>query len=289
MNNFDKWLSRITAISQLALVGIAIATIKLTVIPLYQKELSSEELARAQLKLSTVQDQVDALQETINQKEARLKDTELRQLQISAAEEDSRKRLMIVNSELKKKEAELSRLRLSNNQMVAESSKLRVQLIDDNRQRVYQALEWFSMTSDLMRDCYNPKMSAMFENAAERRADAAKGCGPYRSLKEGIKSLRALRHDAAGDLLDIPYLDEWLDVAEKELERNKVNLRGAFDPAVYASLDSGNLAKKSNETSEDFYKRVKDLDKHRSDYSEAARKRDRDLQKHFIRNLPLQR
>ena len=105
MNRFDLWLGRVTSLSQLFLVVIAIATIKLTVIPLYQKELSSEELARSQIKLNSVQSEIDKLQSAIAEKEKLLVETELRQSELAEAEGLSKKRLFIVDAELKDKEA----------------------------------------------------------------------------------------------------------------------------------------------------------------------------------------
>ena len=287
MNRFDLWLGRITSLSQLFLVVIAIATIKLTVIPLYQKELSSEELAKSQIKLNSVQSEIDKLQSAIAQKEKLLVETELRQSDLAEAEGLSRKRLFIVDAELKNKEAELQKLRKNQERMLAESTKVKGQLNSENTLKFYQALEWFSMVSDLQRDCYDPEVAEIFENAEERKADVRKGCGPYRSLKDGINSIRERRRDSSGDPLNISMLNAWLDVAEKELEHKKTSLRSSFDLAVYEGLGSKNLVKKPDESEEDFFKRKTAVEKSQSDYSSRARAHDREIQKDFIRNLQL--
>lgn len=144
------------------LVVIAIATIKLTVIPLYQKELSSEELARSQIKLNSVQSEIDKLQSAIAEKEKLLVETELRQSELAEAEGLSKKRLFIVDAELKDKEAELQKLRKNQERMLAESTTVKRQLNSENKLKFYQALEWFSMTSDLGRDCYDPEVAEIF-------------------------------------------------------------------------------------------------------------------------------
>lgn len=287
MNRFDLWLGRVTSLSQLFLVVIAIATIKLTVIPLYQKELSSEELARSQIKLNSVQSEIDKLQSAIAEKEKLLVETELRQSELAEAEGLSKKRLFIVDAELKDKEAELQKLRKNQERMLAESTTVKRQLNSENKLKFYQALEWFSMTSDLGRDCYDPEVAEIFENAEARKADARKGCGPYRSLKDGINSIRERRRDSSGDPLNISMLNAWLDVAEKELEQKKTGLRSSFDLAVYEGLGSGNLVRKPDETVEDFFKRKRNVEKSQSDYSSRARSHDREVQKDFIRNLKL--
>lgn len=287
MNRFDLWLGRITSLSQLFLVVAAIATIKLTVIPLYQKELNSEELAKSQIKLNSVQVEIDKLQSTIAAKEKLLVDVQSRQDDLAKAEESSRERLLLVDAELKHKEAELLSLRRVQEKMVADSAKVRGQLNSENTLKFYQALEWFSMVSELQRDCYNPEVAEIFENAEMRKADLRKGCGPYRSLKDGIKSIRERRRDSSGDPLNISMLDAWLTVAEKELEHKKISLRSSFDLAVYQGLGSENLVKKPGESDKEFYKRKADVEKSQSDYSSRARDHDREAQKDFIRNLKL--
>lgn len=287
MNRFDLWLARINSLSQLFLVVIAVATIKLTVIPLYQKELNSEELAKSQLKLNSVQAEIDKLQSAVAEKEKLLADTQLRQDDLAKAEESSRKRLLLVDDELKLKEAELLGLRRKQERMIADSAKMKGQLKSENTLKFYQALEWFSMVSDLQRDCYNPELAEIFENAEARKADLPKGCGPYRSLKDGINSIREQRRDPSGDPLNISMLDTWLSVAEKELEHKKTSLHSSFDLAVFQSLGTKNLVKKTGESEEEFYKRKVDVKKGQSDYSERAREHDLDIQKDFIRNLNL--
>lgn len=287
MNRFDLWLGRITGLSQLILVVVAIATIKLTVIPLYQKELNSEELAKSQIKLNSVQAEIDKLQSAIAEKERMLVEAESRQDGVAKAEELSRQRLLLVNAELKLKEAELLSLRRNQEKMVAESAKIKGQLNSENALKFYQALEWFSMVSDMQRDCYHPELAEIFENAEARKADLRKGCGPYRSLKDGINSIRERRRDSSGDPLNISMLDAWLSVAEKELERKKITLRSSFDLAVYQGLGSENLVKKPDESEEEFYKRKMEVEKSQSDYSSRARDHDREIQKDFIRNLKL--
>lgn len=287
MNRLDLWLGRITSLSQLFLVVVAIATIKLTVIPLYQKELNSEELAKSQIKLNSVQAEIDRLQSAITAKEKLLVETQSRQDDLAKAEESSRERLLLVDAELKLKETELLSLRRNQERMIAESAKMKGQLKSENTLKFYQAVEWFSMVSDLQRDCYNPEMAEIFENAEARKADLRKGCGPYRSLKDGINAIRERRRDSSGDPLNISMLDAWLSVAEKELEHKKISLRSSFDLAVYQSLGSENLVKKPGEAEEAFYKRKADVEKSQSDYSLRARDHDREIQKDFIRNLKL--
>ncbi|WP_439253159.1 hypothetical protein [Pseudomonas monteilii] len=287
MNRFDLWLGRITSLSQLFLVVAAIATIKLTVIPLYQKELNSEELAKSQIKLNSVQVEIDKLQSAIAEKEKLLVDVQSRQDDLAKAEESSRERLLLVDAELKHKEAELQSLRRIQERMIADSAKIKGQLKSENTLKFYQALEWFSMVSELQRDCYNPEVAEIFENAETRKADLRKGCGPYRSLKDAIKSIRERRRDSSGDPLNISMLDAWLSVAENELEHKKVSLRSSFDLAVYQGLGSENLVKKPGESDEEFYKRKADVEKSQSDYSNRARDHDREAQKDFIRNLKL--
>ncbi|WP_221033469.1 hypothetical protein, partial [Pseudomonas amygdali] len=100
MLGFDKWLNRVALGSQILLVIIALITIKYTVIPLYQKELSSEELAKAQIQLGNVQAKINELTSNVASKELSLISTSKKLNEAEGAERSSRESLAVLNKEL---------------------------------------------------------------------------------------------------------------------------------------------------------------------------------------------
>jgi len=156
MSSFDKWLNRVTSVSQLLLVVIAAITIKLTVIPLYQKELNSEELAKAQIKLNLVQAEMDSLNKAVLSKEEMLADTLSRLQGAERAELETRTALGKLNEEFSSKSKSLAVLKSQNAKIMIESANLKDRVMLDNQLRFKQALEWFSMISNSSRDCYYP-------------------------------------------------------------------------------------------------------------------------------------
>jgi hypothetical protein len=289
MSALDKWLSRISLISQILLVGIALLTVKLTVIPLYQKELNSEELAKAQIKLSSVQSELDGLARSVSDKEVKLAEAVSRIDEISRAETVSRAKLAMVNSELESKVKDLSLLKMQNIKIASESAQLRASLASESQLKFRQALEWFTMSTGLSRDCYYPELSEIFVNPEKRIAETAKGCGPYAFLKNGLATLKKTRHDSSGDPLNIPddILSKWFLLVEQEADREEDRLQSAFDLSIYKGLDPENLVQKENEADDKYLKRFSELEKARRDYSKNANLKDGDIAKKFIRNISL--
>lgn len=289
MSGFDKWLSRITLISQILLVVIALVTVKLTVIPLYQKELSSEELAKAQIQLSNVQAKIETLTSSVGDKEKELAITVSRLKEIEQAERAGRDSLSALNNELKNQAKNLAELQHKNKKITDESARLKIALVSENQLKFRQALEWFTLVTDLTRDCYRPDIAEFFANSEERETETAKGCSPHSHVKSGIKTLRELRRDSSGDPLYFPEgtLDKWLNLAEVGVDREEFNMQSVYEPSVFKSLNSDNLVKKDTESSVEFRARVDALDEARNEYARKARARDHDVAKRFIRNLNL--
>jgi len=289
MSCFDKWLNRATSLSQLILVIIAAVTIKLTVIPLYQKELNSEELAKAQLKLNTVQAETENLAKKVMEKESKLLDTVSLLEQLSETERQVRAKLELVNAELSDKTKDLVVIRSQNKMVLAESRRLKEQVVSDYQLKFRQSLEWYAMTTSIRRDCYGPDLSGIFADPRQRKAETAKGCGPYAFLKEGLRTLRDIRKDPSGDPLDIPEatFESWLSITDYKIEKERSSIGTAFDPGIYKSLDSDNLVQKEHESASEFQKRVSQVKKASDDYSRRARDKDLDLENRFIRDLSL--
>lgn len=289
MLGLDKWLNRIALLSQILLVIIAIVTVKLTVIPLYQKELSSEELAKAQIQLGSVQSKINELTSNVSAKENKLNITVSRLREVEKAEGVSRENLSALNRELGSQGRVLAELKKQNKKITDESSRLKGALISENQLKFRQALEWFALVTDIGRDCYNLDRVELFVSKEDRKAETAKGCGPHANVQNGIETLRKVRNDSSGDPLTLPdgTLDKWLSLAEIELAREKFHMQSVYEPSVFKSLDFKNLVRKDRESNDEFRARVVAMQEARSDYASRSRSRDHDIAKRFIRNIKL--
>ena len=58
MSKIDVCLGRATSVSQIILVGVAAYTLYFTAIPLYQKELASEQLAKIQIEQAAAEERL---------------------------------------------------------------------------------------------------------------------------------------------------------------------------------------------------------------------------------------
>ncbi|MEE5120415.1 hypothetical protein V2K50_11230 [Pseudomonas alliivorans] len=289
MSGIDKWLNRVALGSQILLVIIALITINYTVIPLYQKELSSEELAKAQIQLGNVQDKINDLTSSVASKELSLISTNKKLNEAESAEKLSRENLANLNKELSVQLKLLTDLKQQNKRIIDESAKLKGALVSENQLKFRQALEWFTLISDMGTNCYDPDMAEFFKDKEARKAETSKGCDPHAYVKSGIDNLRKFRRDASGDPLSLPdgTLDKWLNLAELSLQKDKFNMQSVYEISVYKSLDSENLVQKERESPKDFRARLAALDKARRDYASKSRSRDHDIAKKFIRSLDL--
>ncbi|UXZ98350.1 hypothetical protein K3169_11035 [Pseudomonas phytophila] len=289
MPGLDKWLNRVALFSQILLVIIAIVTVKLTVIPLYQKELSSEELAKAQIQLGVVQSRINELTSDVGAKEKELNLTVLKLQEAERAETVSRANLASVNYELKIQAKNLADLKVQNRKISEESSQLKKALESESQLKFRQALEWFMMVSDMDRNCYRPDLAELRKKNDEKGRSADKECNPYSYIKAGVATLRKRRHDAAGDPLNLPgsTLDKWLSLADAEAEKQRSQLHGAFNAVVFESLVKGSSEREDGEPFSEYRKRLEGIFKLRDDYASKARDQDMDVASKFIRSLGL--
>ncbi|ARA79889.1 hypothetical protein B5U27_07320 [Pseudomonas amygdali pv. lachrymans] len=171
-----------------------------------------------------------------------------------------------------------------NKRIADESSRLKGALVSENQLKFRQALEWFTLISDMGRDCYDPDIAEIFENKKARKAETLKGCDPHAYVESGIDTLRKFRRDSSGDPLSFPdgTLDKWLNLAELSLQKEKFNMQSVYEISVYKSLDSENLVQKERESPEDFRARLAALDKAKNDYARKSRSRDHDIAKEAL-------
>ena len=153
MNGFDKWLQRITSISQVLLVAIAIFTIYYSVIPLYQKELASEQLAKIQIEQFSAEERLNFLNAgyDLKMKEVELFRSELESLTYQLKQE--RLQLDNVSSEIKRKDTLLS----DTNRLLASArkdvEKTSLKLISSHKLKFVQALDWYTVVELLDEKC----------------------------------------------------------------------------------------------------------------------------------------
>jgi hypothetical protein len=299
MLDFDKWLNRTALLSQVLLVAIALITVKLTVIPLYQKELSSEELAKAQIQLGTVNSKIAELDLNIQSKEKELAVTASRLVDTERAEITSRENLVSLNLEMANQAKNLEKIKQQNTKNLNESIRLKSVLESENQLKFRQALEWFSMVSGLGRNCYRPDLAEFvlknksqggkYKAEVEIDNDMQGSCSPYSSIKTGIKTLQARKSDSSGDPLNLPdgKLEKWLGLAEVEIERRKFDMQSVYEISVFKSLNPNNLVEKHGESPADFRARFVAMENARSQYASKVRDRDSEIRNRFVRSIKL--
>lgn len=224
MNGFDKWLQRITSISQVLLVAIAIFTIYYSVIPLYQKELASEQLAKIQIEQFSAEERLNFLNAgyDLKMKEVELFRSELQSLTYQLKQE--RLQLDNVSSEIKRKDTLLS----DTNRLLASArkdvEKTSLKLIDSHKLKFVQALDWYTVVEPLDEKCEKAMSEWTRPDDDPTPKPKPVGCNPYETIKLAIyKVQQPEAKDASGDHLFLPvdYVRKWSDIATKLMKDNQ--------------------------------------------------------------------
>lgn len=224
MNGFDKWLQRITSISQVLLVAIAIFTIYYSVIPLYQKELASEQLAKIQIEQFSAEERLNFLNAgyDLKMKEVELFRSELESLTYQLKQE--RLQLDNVSSEIKRKDTLLS----DTNRLLASArkdvEKTSLKLISSHKLKFVQALDWYTVVELLDEKCEKAMSEWTRPDDDPTPKPKPVGCNPYETIKLAIyKVQQPEAKDASGDHLFLPidYVRKWSDIATKLMKDNQ--------------------------------------------------------------------
>lgn len=234
MSGFDKWLQRFTSGSQIVLVVIAVFTIYYSVIPLYQKELASEQLARIQMEQFAAEERLNFLNAGY---ELKLKEIDSFRSEIESLTYQSKEegfKLEKVISEIERKDALLS----GTNKLLAsargEMEKTSLKLINSHKLKFVQVLDWYTVIEPLDDKC------DMVLSAWSRPDDDDDplpkpnpvGCNPYETVKLAIYKVQQPKaKDASGDELFLPvgYVRKWSGIATKLMKDNEALLVDNMD------------------------------------------------------------
>ena len=232
MSEFDKWLQRFTSGSQVILVIIAIFTIYYSVIPLYQKELASEQLARIQMEQFAAEERLNFLNAGY---ELKLKEidgfrSEIESLTYQSKEE--RFKLEKVISEIERKDALLS----GTNKLLAsargEMEKTSLKLINSHKLKFVQVLDWYTLIEPLDEKCDKVLSEWSRPDDDPLPKPDSVGCNPYETIKLAIYKVQQPKaKDASGDELFLPvgYVRKWSGIATKLMKDNEALLVDNMD------------------------------------------------------------
>ncbi|WP_149088619.1 hypothetical protein [Pseudomonas prosekii] len=232
MTKFDMYLQRLTSISQIALVLIAVFTIFYSVIPLYQKELASEQLARIQIEQLRAEDRLGFLNASYDSK---LKEIEKARNEIDALVKQSkgeRDNLQMLNLEIQGKDALLAKTNksLANTKLEMESANLKLLL--SQKLKFIQAIEWYTLVEPLDDKCDMAMANWARPNDVLLAKSKPVGCDPYQTVKLAIHKVQQPEaKDSSGDnlLLTSENVRIWSSTATELMEKNKPLLADQMD------------------------------------------------------------
>ncbi|WP_339435973.1 hypothetical protein [Pseudomonas sp. EL_65y_Pfl1_R32] len=232
MKKFDMYLQRLTSISQIALVLIAAFTIFYSVIPLYQKELASEQLARIQIEQLRAEDRLAFLNASYDSK---LQEIEKARNEIGALVKQSkeeRDNLDKLNLEIQGKDALLAKTNKSLASTKREMEAANIKLVLSQKLKFVQALEWYTLVEPLDDKC--DMAMAQWTRPSDALASKTKpvGCDPYQAVKLAIHNIQQPgAKDYSGDdlLLTSENVRNWSRAAAELMEKNKPLLVDQMD------------------------------------------------------------
>lgn len=244
MNKFDIYLQRATSFSQILLVLIAAFTIVYSVIPLYQKELASEQLARIQIEQLRAEDRLAFLNASYDSK---LQEIEKARNEISALVKQSkeeRDNLQKLNLEIQGKDALLAKTSKSLASIKREMESANLKLVLSQKLKFVQALEWYTLIEPIDNKC--DMAMAKWTRPSDASASKTKpvGCDPYQTVKLAIHKIQKPEaKDSSGDELLLPgeNVRNWAHAATELMEQNKLLLADQMD---YSHRDE--LIRKAN-------------------------------------------
>lgn len=291
MSKFDLLLQRITSISQIALVVIAIFTIWYSVIPLYQKELASEQLAKIQLDQIKAEERVEFLNSSyaMQLQEIDSARTEISDLTNKLASDKTR--LEALSIEIEQKNNQLSALNFSLNRTKKEAVAASSQLTQSQRLKFIQALEWYTIIAPLGERC---DQGLRRWRADSVKIDEAKktGCDPYENIKSAISSIQNPdAKDSSGDPLNIDRgkIKAWSKKAALLMEMNKYQLSDRMDYTHHERLlkesEGFDVVDRSGKDSVEVIERRMQAGKKLLSYEHQSRIKNREVVEWYIELL----
>ncbi|AUG05220.1 hypothetical protein [Pseudomonas sp. S09G 359] len=239
MGKIDLILQRLTSISQIALVIIAVFTIWYSVIPLYQKELASEQLAKIQIDQLAAEERLNFLNASYT---TQLKEVESARSEVSLLTEklaNDRDRLDILKEEIDKKNNQLIRLRATLDKEKIRTLSASNQLTQSQKLKFIQALDWYTLTAPLDEKCATALRRWTRPDSPKNEEIKKVGCAPYENIKAAISKIQLdTAKDSSGDDLKIERanLELWSRQAYSLMEKNKYQLSDQMDYAYRDKL-----------------------------------------------------
>ncbi len=197
MSSFDTWLARITSVSQVIIMVLALLGFFYTVVPMYQNQLIEEQYARTRLANLEAKDKLRITESEINElAEVNAELVERRNVleenieEVSQELSEARKALSVTQSELS---AQLVDLRSVRQELAGTKDSLEeIYLL-----RLAQAAEWMGIIGLPLDDCdrfaYPPDSAR------------ASDCTPYRYIDAALNwVLEADAKDSSGYPLKVP-------------------------------------------------------------------------------------
>lgn len=248
MGKFDLILQRVTSVSQIVLVVIAVFTIFYSVIPLYQKELASEQLAKIQIDQIAAEERLNFLNSSYS---AQLQEIESARKEVSGLTTklaDDRYRLHALEEEIGKKNDQLLSLSSTLNKEKLRALSASAQVVQSQKLKFIQALEWYTLIAPLDKKCDTSLRRWRRPDSPEYEKMKKVGCNPYENIKSAISDVQlSTAKDSSGDVLQIERssLEAWSKQAYSLMEKNKYQLSDRMDYAYRDQLLSE--AEKENE------------------------------------------
>lgn len=239
MSRVDVFLERSTSVGQLILVGVAIYTLYFTAIPLYQKELASEQLAKIQIEQMVAEERLGFINASyelqLDESERMRKQNELLASRLKLEQQH----LAGIQLQIDKKDEELNILRLALHK-TSESVRLaEAKLAGVGRLKFIQAVEWYALQYQISRDCDLAVTNRRYSGKTDKGKDDKSRCDPLSSITSAIHSASLpSAKDQSGDLLGLSKFeaDRWSKQAMKLVSEHKGALTDVLDSSRFKDL-----------------------------------------------------
>lgn len=235
MSKVDVCLGRATSVSQIILVGVAAYTLYFTAIPLYQKELASEQLAKIQIEQAAAEERLSFINTSYELQVDESKRIRIQNELLAGRLELEKNHLSSVQSQIETKDDELNLLK-SELQKTSES----VRVAEDKltaaaRLKFIQAVEWFALRTQLEKKCEMSIIRRHNVDAFKDRAEIS-SCDPLSSITSAISAAaQPDAKDQSGDPLGLSKTEA------DRLYRRAVKLVSANKDALVDVVDYSRL------------------------------------------------
>lgn len=232
MSKVDTYLGRATSLGHLILVGVAIFTLYYTAIPLYQKELASEQLAKIQIEQAAAEERLNFINSSYQlQVEESNRMREQKEL-LAGRLELEQQYLAEIQLQIKFKDDELSSLRSA---LQKTSESIRVvegKLSSAGRLKFVQAVEWFALQAQLSKECELSIIGRDSKKVGGGLGTDIRKCDPLSSIISAIDAAAEPNaKDQSGDHLSLSKSEreKWHRRAMELVSANRKSLADVVD------------------------------------------------------------